>query len=503
MASPTEPQSGYVGKLTATEEQKLRDFWRILIQSWDASIPVPKGASAKVNSSAPKGHRRFFSLLRAPAPPTPEETSAIPPNLLATLKLWDAGPAEIKTIQSLLLKFPGVRLRFAFLAALKQNNPDALLLRFLRAEKWNLPKAWIKFVASLNWRINEYKVDKEVILKGEAYAVEKSRVGRDSPEKKDAQGFALQLTSGKAHFHGCDRWNRPVCIIRARYHDPNAQSSKALNDFIVYCIETARLLQVSPVESYVMLVDLTSFTIANWELPAAKFVIDSFQANYPESLGAMLFYNAPWVFSGMWKIIQGLMDPVVAAKVHFANDIQDLEKFIPRDRILTELGGDEDWEYEYIEPTLAENEKLNDKSARDVILAEREQLGDELFSLTTKWIANPEFKSPHTRDDVIEELSRNYWDLDPYVRARTILDRTGIIKGDGSVDFYPAPRPESEIVESEIAESEVLESEIPESEIPESEIPDSKSPEIEEVVNEKQKVESDTPTETHAPPVAA
>ena len=29
-----------------------------------------------------------------------------------------------------------------------------------------------------------------------------------------------------------------------------------------------------------------------------KFVINSFQENYPESLGLMLIYNAPWIFSG-------------------------------------------------------------------------------------------------------------------------------------------------------------------------------------------------------------
>lgn len=34
------------------------------------------------------------------------------------------------------------------------------------------------------------------------------------------------------------------------------------------------------------------------EFPPVKFIVDSFQENYPESLGAMIFYNAPWIFSG-------------------------------------------------------------------------------------------------------------------------------------------------------------------------------------------------------------
>ena len=425
------------------------------MQSWNVDTPTPERASeaAKLNDSA-KGHRRFFSLSRAPTQPSEEETSAIPSNLLTTLKSLDAGPAEIKTIQSLLLKLPGDKLRSALLTILKQDHPDALLLRFLRAEKWNLPKAWVKLVAALNWRVNEYKVDEEVLLKGEAHAVEKSQMVEDSPEKKDGEGFVLQLTTGKGHYHGCDRWNRPICIVRVRAHDPSTQTQKGLNDYIVQCIETVRLLQVPPVESMAIVFDLTSFTLGNWDFPPVKFIIDCFQENYPESLGAMIFYNAPWIFSGMWKIIQGILDPVVAAKVHFISGAKALEELIPRERILKELGGEEDWKYEYIEPVLHENAKLNETAARDVILAEREKLGEELFSLTTEWIANSETKSLQTRNEVIEDLRKNYWDLDPYVRARTVLDRTGVIKSDGTVDFYPATSPKNETNEKEQIASE-------------------------------------------------
>ncbi|CAI7581649.1 unnamed protein product [Penicillium bialowiezense] len=481
MVPISEPQSGYVGKLTPPEEQKLRQFWRILIQSWDASLPTPIGALEQVKcKSATKGHRIFFSLTRSPAQPSEEETSAIPVNLLTSLKALDAGPGEIKTVQSLLLKFPGRMLRFAFLASLKQDHPDALLLRFLRAEKWNLPKAWIKLVAALNWRINEYKVDKEVLLK----------------EKDYGEQFTLQLSSGKHFFHGCDRWNRPLCIVRVRLHDPTTQSQKPLNDYVVHCIETVRLLQVAPVESLTIVFDLTSFTVSNWEFPPIKFIIECFQQNYPESLGAMIFYNAPWFFAGMWKLIQTVLDPVVAAKVHFITGATALEEIIPRERILKELGGEEEWDYEYIGPSPDENEKLKDTAARDVILAEREKLGDEFFSLTVDWMSSSEPKSLHTRNEVIEDLRRNYWDLDPYVRARTILDRTGVIKGDGAVDFYPATRPEStksakssESVHSiqSVESIETLES--------------CKSSKSE--VNEKQMVEADAISETHVPPVAA
>lgn len=252
MSTTTEP-SGYVGNLTSSQEQNLRDFWRILMQSWGADIPNPKTASnASTHSSgSTQPRRRLFSISRAPTQPTEVETAAIPSQLHSSLKELNAGPNEIKTINSLLSKLSGDRLRSAYLTVLKQDHPDALLLRFLRAEKWNVPKAWVKFVSSLNWRVNEYHIDEEVLMKGELYHVEKSRAKEDSAEKKDGEGFVLQLKTGKGYFHGKDKFGRPICVVRVRTHDPNSATKKGLNDYIVQCIETVRLVMVPPVDTMV------------------------------------------------------------------------------------------------------------------------------------------------------------------------------------------------------------------------------------------------------------
>ena len=141
--------------------------------------------------------------------------------------------------------------------------------------------------------------------------------------------------------------------------------------------------------------------------------------------------------TGLWKIINGILDPVVASKVHFLTGAEGLERLIPQEHILKELGGKEDWEYEYIEPKPHENDRIHDTAKRNTILAERNKLGDNLFSITTEWISNPEVGSLKSRrDDAIKQLCDNYWELDPYVRSRTILDRTGVIQGGGKTDFY-------------------------------------------------------------------
>lgn len=125
----------------------------------------------------------------------------------------------------------------------------------------------------------------------------------------------------------------------------------------------------------------------------------------------------------------------MAAKVHFINDARGLEKLIPREHILKELGGEEDWEYEYIDPEPHENDKLRDVTTRDALLAERKVLGDELFTTTTTWISTGQCSE--RRNEIVEKLRDNYWRLDPYVRSRNILDRTAVIKEGGKIEFYP------------------------------------------------------------------
>ena len=40
------------------------------------------------------------------------------------------------------------------------------------------------------------------------------------------------------------------------------------------------------------------------------------------------------------------------------------------------------------------------------------------------------------RDTLAEKLHQNYWALDPYIRARTLYDRQGVIQEGGKIDFY-------------------------------------------------------------------
>ena len=77
---------------------------------------------------------------------------------------------------------------------------------------------------------------------------------------------------------------------------------------------------------------------------------------------------------GIWKVIRGLLDPVVAAKVDFTRNIEGLEKYIARENILSAYGGGDDWVYTYIEPSADEDARITQDGScyaqREEILAE-------------------------------------------------------------------------------------------------------------------------------------
>jgi hypothetical protein len=180
----------------------------------------------------------------------------------------------------------------------------------------------------------------------------------------------------------------------------------------------------------------------------------------------VLIHQAPWIFSGIWKIIRGWLDPVVAAKVHFTNTTEDLEEFIDRSRILKEFGGEDEALFEYIEAQPGENDAMKDTAKREEVVAKHKALAQELQDATKHWIeaANKNDEEGVAswkvkREEIAEKYSQGYWETDKYIRARSVYDRNGVILGGGKVKFYPEQEPKdttaAETTTAETAEKKI------------------------------------------------
>ena len=141
-------------------------------------------------------------------------------------------------------------LRKAFWSMVKHDHPDGLLLRFLRARKWDVEKALIMLISTMHWRSQEAHVDDKVIWEGELQALQDSK-STNPATQKEGKDFLDILRQGESFLHGTDQEGRPMCIVRVRMHKQGAQSEESIERFTIQIMETARLLLSPPVDTAV------------------------------------------------------------------------------------------------------------------------------------------------------------------------------------------------------------------------------------------------------------
>ncbi|KAK6504417.1 hypothetical protein TWF506_002616 [Arthrobotrys conoides] len=370
----------------------------------------------------------FWSLLLETLTQSPSTTGN---KIISHLKIDITDQYELDQLNSALSDHTVEQLHTAFWQFVKHENPDAVVLRFLRARSWDVNKAIMKIISTLCWR---RKFGVEELLKG----------GELAATTDTDQGFIHQFRIGKAYIHGFDKEKRPLCIISPRLHQSSDQSPESIEKLTVYIMETTRLLCQEPNDTSCIIFDMTGFGFYNMDYTAVRFIIDCLQSHYPESLGVCLIHNAPWVFQGIWSVIKAWLDPVVASKIQFTYSANDLSKFISPQHIPKFLGGKEDWKYEYPEPSSDENYIITDPATGDLDekrKAEeiRKDTIDQYERVTETW-AKEDLRGDSTdttdgRSQVALKLKQNYWALDKFVRARTYCDRGGVLGACGKINF--------------------------------------------------------------------
>ena len=426
---------GRPGSLTPDQEEKLKEMWMQTLEVFGVSphesethtngTATPSSTATSDFEDKKKKRKSRMSLFGSKKnKETPEASTED-----------NDKHGQTAEFQRALSSQTPEQLRAAFWSMTKHDHPDALLLRFLRARKWDVHAALVMMVSTMHWRAQEMHVDDDIMLRGEGHAIRESKSSY-AAEKKEGDDFMAQLRMGKSFLHGTDKDGRPCCYVRVRLHRQGEQSDRSLERFTVYTIETARMLLRPPVDTATIVFDMTDFSMANMDYTPVKFMIKCFEANYPESLGSVLVYKSPFIFSAIWKIIRGWLDPVVASKVHFCSNVHELEEWIPRSKIMKELGGDELYTYSYLEPSPNEDAQLLNTTTRDKAQEERTELVKSYESETLSWIHGED--SGEGRARLAQRLAENYWRLDPFIRAKSLYDRTGVIKDGGKVDFYPS-----------------------------------------------------------------
>ncbi|KAF9224456.1 hypothetical protein BS17DRAFT_779824 [Gyrodon lividus] len=217
-----------------------------------------------------------------------------------------------------------------------ERMDHAMLLRFLRARKFDVAKTKAMILAAEQWR-EEYKVDD--IVKNFVFT-----------EKKEVDKYYPQ------YYHKMDKDGRPVYIQRLGKLDVNALNAitsqdRQLRRFILEYEKflTERLPACSkavghPVETSCTIMDLAGVSLTSF-YRVKDYVFQAAgigQDRYPECMGKFYIINAPWAFSTVWSIIKPWLDEVTVAKIDILSSGSVKEKLlsqIPAENLPVEFGG--------------------------------------------------------------------------------------------------------------------------------------------------------------------
>ncbi|KAG0260021.1 hypothetical protein BG011_002191 [Mortierella polycephala] len=390
----TAPGTGLVGKLTPDQKEFLKEMWAEIFQISDSSnLNVSNDASSAAANS---------------------ETASVKSKTSTAKKGW-FGTAKSAPVAA---EPASARINIAEIGLPVDQLP----------RKWNVTNGVNMLLKAFKWRLDDDI--EEVKAKNEEDLNEKYR------------GFKLQLDMGKSYVHGTDKEGRPVVYINVRLHKPSDQDVKALEKFTVYVMETGRLMIQPPVETACLVFDMTGFGLANMDYHFVKFIVSCFEAYYPESLGILVIHRAPFVFWGVWKVIEPWLDPVVASKIRFTRSDKELTEIIDPNHLPVKYeGGKDQYEYKYIPVVAGENDRMKDTETKERLLEEWKAIMWKFEALTREWIACKKTEGARA-EDVIEaerlaltkDLRVAYYQLDPYIRSRNLYHRSEhpVLQADGS-----------------------------------------------------------------------
>lgn len=268
----TELLPGRVGNLTLEQEEKLRELWAAIFRvcavgdqaaaADDDASAAPNTSTDKANSKEKPKKRRITLFSRKGHKDKSDADSAS--GVASSVKEDDADDkyGQNKQFFETLANSTPESIRATIWSMVKHDHPDALVLRFLRARKWDVDKALVMLVSTMNWRAAEMHVDDDIMKKGEEAMIELSK-SIDPKEKQLGEDFMAQIRMGKSFIHGVDDKGRPICVVRVRLHHQGEQCEESLERYTVYLIETCRMFLRPPVDTATIMFDMTGFSMAN------------------------------------------------------------------------------------------------------------------------------------------------------------------------------------------------------------------------------------------------
>ncbi|KAL0477407.1 hypothetical protein AKO1_005804 [Acrasis kona] len=216
----------------------------------------------------------------------------------------------------------------AFSSSLSADYPEDVeckvtLVKFLRARKWDLPKAEEMYRKKMTW------------------------VQQRQPHLIRQEDVQSSIDTGKAFWHGTDPNKRPILVVRAGNHFAASGPDGVEQDlkFVFYIMELGMsMLPPPPNNQIVVLYDRANFSRKNFDTSMVKN-FSCLGDYYPETIHSVHIIRANWLFSTLRAIAAKILDPVFMSKLQVWNMTDEemrkemTEKVASKENLLKDHGG--------------------------------------------------------------------------------------------------------------------------------------------------------------------
>lgn len=187
-----------------------------------------------------------------------------------------------------------------------QGHVTETLIRFLKAREWNASKAHKMLIDSLNWRVqNEIdKILSKPIIPQDLYRGlrDSQLIGLSGYSREGLPVFAIGVglsTFDKASVHYYVQSHIQINEYRDRVILPSASKKHG-----------------RPITTCVKVLDMTGLKLSALNQIKLLTIISSIDdLNYPEKTNTYYIVNAPYIFSGCWKVVKPLLQERTRKKV--------------------------------------------------------------------------------------------------------------------------------------------------------------------------------------------
>lgn len=220
-----------------------------------------------------------------------------------------------------------------------QVKKDKFLVRYLKATKWDVDKAYDMFTKFVEWR-KENDVDRVLWEKDNDPGLKQVyEVWPVTLHKTDNEGLpVLYEKIGPADVKGMFQ-----AYPDTKYWIRNHILMHEQTNHLIFT-NHAEVLE-GPYQGIIFIEDLQGLSWHHWYTPAIsvmKAVSEIDTKFYPHAVRKLYVINAPSIFTWMWKLVKPWLDPATANSMSIlgSNYYEILSKEIPPENFPKEYGGE-------------------------------------------------------------------------------------------------------------------------------------------------------------------